>query len=307
MSAIVVITALESGFGFLLTSMIFTLVLKNGRKSYHYFFAAFLFICIVWDLGILISMLRNTYVNELDVIGRIAVLPCVFIPALLFHFTNLYTSRPIKWALITVWVLTGLTWVPIILGQLYQIEGYYSYDWGNFFRIVSTVFDPVVFVIWFGLNLSSCWLLFKAARRSNVELERRHFLYTFTSLLVVTFAIVKVMVTMGIDIAFLLPLGMFFNDTCVTIIGLAIIKDRLFDITVVIKKGTVYSILAALLIFIYSFVEHLLVTFIGERVGESSAALHLVSIAIGIAVLMPVKSRLEKAVEGYFAQRRLQF
>jgi len=54
-------------------------------------------------------------------------------------------------------------------------------------------------------------------------------------------------------------------------------------------------------------VEHILVTFIGEKVGESSTVLHLISVAVGIAVLMPVKNRIERRVEGYFAQRKLEF
>jgi len=307
MSSVVILTALESGFGFLLTTTILYLVLKNSRKNYHYLFAVFLFICVIWDFGILWAMLRNSQADDLDIIGRIAVLPCVFIPALLFHFANLYAGRVVKWAVILVWVMTALTWIPILMGIFYQIEGYYSYDWGNIFRVVPTIFDPAIFVVWFGINLASCWWLIKSARKTPASLERRHYIYIITSLLVITFAIVKLFVAMGINLAFLLPLGMFLNDSFVAIIGLAIIKDQLFDITVVVKKGTVYSILATLLIFIYSFIEHLLVTFIGERVGENSTALHLFSVGIGIAVLMPVKSRIEKVVEGYFAHRKLEF
>jgi len=307
MSAIVIITALESGFGFLLTSAILYLVLKNGRKSYHYLFAAFLFLCVLWDLGVFLMMLNNEHVNDMEVLARIIVLPCILIPALVFHFANLYTGRPVKWAVIMFWVVTVLLWVPIGLGIFYQIEGYYSYDWGNIFRIVPSIADPFVFVIWTGTFLASCWLLYKSSKSVALPLERRHYSYIIASLLVVGFAVVKTLVTMGIDMGFLLPLGMFLNDSFVTIIGLAIIKDRLFDITVVIKKGTLYSILAALLIFVYSFVEHLLVTFVGEKVGESSTALHLLAVAIGIAVLMPVKSRLEKLVEGYFTHRKLEF
>jgi len=307
MSSIVVISAVESGFGFLLTSAILYLVLRHARKSYHYLFAAFIFICVLWDLGILLMMIRNEHVDELDVIGRIAVTPCIFIPALIFHFANLYTGKPIKWAIIVVWVATVITLVPILAGIFYQVEGYYSYEWGNIFRVVPTVFDPLIFIVWFGINLSACWLLINNARKTTVLLERRHNYYIIAGLLVVTFAVVKTLVTQGIDLAFLLPLGMFLNDIFGMIIGLAIIKERLFDITVIIKKGTLYSILAALLIFIYSFVEHILVTFMGEKIGESSTVLHLISVAVGIAVLMPVKNRIERRVEGYFAQRKLEF
>jgi hypothetical protein len=276
-------------------------------KNYHYLFAAFLFICIIWDLGIFITMIRNESVEELDIIGRIAVLPCVFIPALIFHFVNLYIGKPIKWAIILIWIATALTWIPIGLGVFYKIEGYYAYGWGNIFKVVSTVFDPVIFVFWFGINLSACWLLFKNIRKLNVYLQKRHCIYILTSLLVVTFAIIKVFVTLGVDLAFMLPLGMFFNDSFVSIIGLAIIKDRLFDITVIVKKSALYSIMAALVIFVYSFIEHILVTFIGEKIGENSTWLHLFSIAVGIAVLMPVKNRIEKTVDKYFASRKLEF
>jgi len=303
----VVLTAIESGFGFLLTSTILYLVLSQGRKVYHYLFAAFLLICVIWDLGIFLTMIRNQHVEELDIIGRIAVLPCVFIPALIFHFANLYTGRPIKWAVVLVWSLTGVTWVPILAGLFYRIEGIYTYDWGNIFRVLPSVLDPMVFIYWFGVNLSACWLLFKSSRRATSYLERRHYLYIISGLLAVTFAVVKALVTMGIDISYLLPLGMFLNDIFATVIGLAIIKDRLLDITVIIKKGALYSALAALLIFVYSFSEHLLITYFGERIGEGSNLIHFISIAVGIAILMPIKNRLERAIEGYFALKKLEF
>jgi len=306
-SPIVILTAVESCFGFLLTSTILYLVLSRGRKVYHYLFAAFLLICVIWDLGIFLTMIRNEHVEELDIIGRIAIMPCIFIPALIFHFANLYTGRPIKWAIALVWGSTGATCVLVLAGALYRIEGFHAYHWGNIFRVVPSVLDPMVFIYWFGINLSACWLLFKGARRATSRLERRHYLYIISGFLAVTFAVVKALVAMGIDIAFLLPLGMFLNDIFVTTIGLAIIKDRLFDITVIVKKGTLYSALAGLLIFVYSFSEHVLITYVGETFGEQSNMIHIISIAIGIAVLMPVKNRLERAIERYFAYKKLEF
>lgn len=132
-------------------------------------------------------------------------------------------------------------------------------------------------------------------------------MYILTGVLVITFAIVKVGVVMGINIPFFLPLGMFLVDVFNAIIGIAIIKDRLFDITLIIKKGTLYSILAALLVFIYSFSEHMLVTYVGERFREYSTLAHFLSIAVGIAILIPVKTRLERLIERLFAQRKLEF
>ena len=306
-SPIVVITAVESGFGFFLTSTILYLVLSRGRKAFHYLFAAFLLICVNWDLGVFLLMIRNQHLEELVILGRIAILPCAFIPALIFHFSNLYIERPIKWAIILIWGLTYIMWILILAGVYYRIEGYYSYNWGNIFRVVPSVFDPLTFVFWFGVNLWACWLLFKNARRTTSSLKQRHYWYIVSGFLAVTFTVVKALVTMGINAPFLLPLGMFLSDIFVSIIGLAIIKDRLFDITVIIKKGALYSALAGLLIFVYSFTEHILITYIGETIGEHSTVVHMISIAVGIAILMPVKSRLERAIEKYFAHKKLAF
>jgi len=306
-SPIVILTAVESFFGFLLTGTVLCLVVSRGRKAYHYLFAALLLICVIWDLGTFLVMARNEHTEELEIIGRIIILPCTFIPALIFHFSSLYTGRPIKWAVAAVWGLIGTMWILIVAGVFYRIEGVHTYSWGNVFRVAPSVLDPLVFVFWFGVNLFACWLLLKSARRVSSQLERRHHLYILSGLVAVTLAVVKALVTMGLDVSFLLPLGMLLNDVFVAIIALAIIKDRLFDITVIIKKGALYSVLAGLLIFIYSVSEHLLITYVGETMGEESAVLHFVSIAVGIAVLMPVKSRLERAIEGYFAERKLQF
>jgi len=302
-----IITAIESGFGFLISSLILYLVLSRGRKTYHYLFAAFLLICAIWDLGVFLLMIRNEHLEELDIIGRIAILPCTFIPALIFHFANLYTGKPVKWAVALVWGSIVAMWVPIIAGVVYRIEGTYAYNWGNIFKVMPSILDPMVFIFWFGINLSACWLLFKGARRAASRLERRHYIYIISGFLALTFAVVKALVTMGINVPFLLPLGMFLVDVFNAIIGIAIIKDRLFDITVIVKKGTIYSILAGLLIFIFSFSEHILVTYIGEIFREYSTLAHFISIAVGIAILIPVKTRLDRVMERLFAQKKLEF
>jgi len=51
----------------------------------------------------------------------------------------------------------------------------------------------------------------------------------------------------------------------------------------------------------------MLVTYLGHFFGEHSQIIHLLSIALVIAVLMPVKHRLERGIEGFFAKRQLEF
>ena len=306
-SPVVIVTAVESGFGFLLTITILVLVLLHGRKAYHYLFAAFLLICALWDLGTFLLMIRNDHLEEIQLIGYIIALPAGFIPALLFHFSCLYTGRPLKWAIALVWGYTGVLWLLTLAGIYWKIDGVYAYGWGNMFRVAPSIFDPLGFASWFVVNLSACWLLFTGYKSAPSRLEKRHYLYITLGILVITLAGVKVGVIMGLDIPIVLPLGMFLVDIFNAIIGIAIIKDKLFDITVIVKKGALYSLLAGLLIFIFSLCEHILVTYVSEKIGEHSTLVYLISIAVGIAVLIPVKKRLEHAIEGYFAHKKLEF
>ncbi len=68
-SGAVLVTSITSFIGFLLNSTSMALVLSRGRKIYHYLFSGFLFICALWDLGIFLSMIRNSHVNELPIYG----------------------------------------------------------------------------------------------------------------------------------------------------------------------------------------------------------------------------------------------
>ena len=306
-SAIVVATGVESGLGFLLNSAILYLVLSRGRKPHHYFFSALLLICAIWDLGVLLLMVRNTHLDELPAIGAIICLPCGLIPAVIFHFANLYTGQRITWAIVTVWAVTAVIYVIMAAGLYFRIDGAYTYPWGNVFRVLPGPFDAAILATWFIANLWACALLLRASRQSTSVLQKRHCLYLFAGLLVITFAIVKTVVVMGIDLPWALPLGMLLNDVFVALIGLAIVKDRLFDITLIIKRGALYSALAALLIFVYSLTEHMLITYVGEAVGASSAMLRFLSVALGIALLMPVKGRLERWIDAYFGERKLAF
>jgi hypothetical protein len=306
-SPIVVITAIESGFGFLLASTILCLILLRGRKAYHYLFAAFLLICAIWDLGVFLLMIRNGHPEELRTIGYVIGTPCTAIPALIFHFACLYTGRPVKWAIALAWGVTVVFWALGFAGLYWKIDGVHTYSWGNMFRVAPSVAGNLYLIFWFALTWPACWLLFTAARRADSRMAKRHYLYVAWGVLVISLAIVKVGVVMGVNLPFILPLGMFLVDIFNAIIGVAIVKERLFDITVLVKKGAVYSLLAALLIFIYSLCEHLLVTYVGELVGDRWGLLQFISVALGIAVLLPVKGRVERAMEGWFRQKKVEF
>jgi hypothetical protein len=309
MSTTVALTAISAFIGFVLNSAVFYLVLSRRKFLYHYLFAAILFICAAWDLSITITMLRNEHPQDLITIGRIVNFVCLFMLPLIFHFTCSYINKPYPRATVTLWVLTTIFAILGLIGIVGQINDVYHYQWGSIWKgdqlFVTTTWLAIP--LWVINAAVACRLLYSQYLRESSQVKRRHLLYLSISFMIIGLAVVKVLVVVGVDLAFLLPLGMAFNDLFIALIGIAIIKERLFDITLVLKKGALYSALGAGIILIFSLSEHMLATYIGEYLGEESFIIHIISIAVVIVILMPFKHRLEHIVENYFGQKQFEF
>jgi hypothetical protein len=229
--------------------------------------------------------------------------------AIIYHFTCAYLNQPRKKRTIFIWTGSTIGFVLGVTGLGGKIVGVYNYSWGNIYRPDSMMLNSLLFlapVIYF-FGLSALWYLFRAYRRETSPLKKRHILYIFISFLIVHLATSKVSILYGIDIPWLMPTCMLLNDIAAALIGIAIIKYRLFDITIIVKKGTIYSALVALIIFIFSCSEHLLSKYLGDLLGEQPIYIHLISIAIVVGILMPVRQKLERAIGGLFAEKKMEF
>ena len=305
----VILTAIISAIGFLLNSGMLFVVLSRGKKAYHYLFSAVLLICAIWDFGILLSMLRNSHESELIIYGYIVILPCTFLAALIYQFTTEYLQQSKKFTSLFLWVFSVLGFIALATGFGGKIDDVFHYSWGNIYRPDRTLQILALFSIpvgWFA-TLSSSWMLFQESKRETSSIKRRHMIYMAISFAALTLANIKLAVLYNVDNAFLLPAGMFVNDIFSAIIVIAIIKHHLFDITLIIKKGAIYSALVGIVIFVFSFSEHMLITYMGELFGGHSQLIHFISIGVGILVLMPVKHRVEGTVEKFFAEKRVEF
>lgn len=305
----VIFTAIVSAIGFLLNVSMMVLVLSKGRKLYHYLFAAVLFICAIWDVGIMLSMLRNSYESELIIYGYVVFLPCTFLFALIYHFTCAYLEQPHKTLTIILWISSALTVIALIAGWAGKIDSVFNYSWGNIYRPDRLLQMLSLFIIPIGwsVTLSSSWRFYRAAKRETSPIKRRHMNYMAVSFLALTLATVKLAVLYNIDHPVLLPAGMLVNDLFSALIAVAIIKHQLFDITIILQKGMFYSALTGLVVFVFAVSEHFISTYIEELLSEHSQLPNVISTLVVIAVLLPVKTRIERRVEKFFSHRSIQF
>ena len=309
MSATVTVTSITSFIGFALNSLVLVLVLSRGRQTYRYLFAGYLVICALWDLGIFLSMIRNDYVNELPTYGTIVWWPCTFMIAIIYTFTCAYLDQPKKWRTIFLWVVCTVVFFLGVSGLGGRMIGVYDYSWGHIYRpdsllLVSTA---LAFPLMVFFGLSALWYLFRAHGRESSSLRKRHILYILVSFTIIQLATSKVAILYGLDNAFLMPACMLLNDIAAAIVGVAIVKDRFLDITLIVKKAAIYTVLAALVVLVFSVAEHLLATYVGELLGGSSFYTYLVSVAAVIVVVMPFRKRVERTADRFFAEKRVAF
>lgn len=303
-SGVVLLTSVTSLIGFFINAFVLYVVLSRGRGMSRFLFAALLLVAACWDLGIFLVMLRNDYPAEVLLYQNIITYPVLLLPALAYHFTTAYLEEPRPKSVIVLYAycLGGLV-VILLLGG--SPTGVYTYDWGT---VARQEMSPTL-LSWILVDLlafaASMWLLYRAWKRETSPVRRRHLAYILTSFLVFCVALVKVSVTMGVNVPLTLPLGMLLVDGFGALIGVAIVKDRLFDVTQVLKKGTIYTSLAAFIIFLFSISEHLMATYVADLAGDFSEYLPLISVGIVIAAFMPLKRRLDRAVDGYFSARKI--
>ena len=305
-STVVLITSITSFIGFIINTLVMFLVLARGRRRYHLLFAVLLFFVACWDLGVFLMMIRNSYPNEILLYYNIVGIPVLLFPAFAFHFTTAYLDQPRRKLTILIYgYCVFVVIVSLLIPAAAAPVGVRSYEWAN---VPSTEPTPgwlSWILVYYVSLLLSCWLLIQARKREPSPIARRHIDYILASFIVFSVAQIKLLVVIGVDVPFTLPLGMLLVDLFGALIGVAIVKHRLFDITVLLKKGTAYSALGAVIIFLFAFSEHLIATYLAGVVGALSEYLHLASIAIVVAAFMPIKRRVDHLVEGYFTTKKV--
>ncbi len=303
-SVIVLLTSVTSLVGFFINVFVLYVVVTRGKGNPRLVFAGLLLIAACWDLGIFLVMIRNDFPGEVLLYQNIVTIPVLLLPALAYHFTTAYLGEPRTKTTIALYAycVGGLAAILLFGGSS---VGVYTYEWGTVARgdlsplLLSWILvDMLAFAV-------SIWFLYRAWRHEPSPVRRRHLAYILVSFVVFCVAMIKVLVTLGVNAPFTLPLGMLLVDGFGALIGVAIVKERLFDITAILKKGTIYTSLAALVVFLFTISEHLMATYLAGLAGGLSEYLPLVSVAIVVAAFMPLKRRLERLVNGYFSARKI--
>ncbi len=227
------------------------------------------------------------------------------------------TGRPIsrRWGWL-VWVGVVLTLFLLLLATFGtpMTPGGVSADWSypNPIGLIETaeVNDSAVFIlfvailpVWVILCLVA--LVVRYRRAGQVERQQMKWLLLATTIFVAAYLPVFFVAGWENEPSVWNSLWMVAMLLIPAAIGIAILRYRLFDIDVVIRKTLVYSLLTALLALVYFGIVVLLQAVFGRLAGVEQSTLAVVVSTLVIAALFnPLRRRIEDAIDRRFYRKK---
>jgi len=283
---------------FLISLGLFAFLSK--RTKTNFLFALLTLSAAIWQLGTALTMMSSEP-NVAFFWTKFSYIGVTLIPITMLHFVinylNIQKARifiPISYGLGLI-VFIPLTWMNVFL------DGVYHFTWGYWFK--ATPIHPLYVLSYSCLFFVNLFLLYIAYMK-QINIERERIRYLLFALFVSYGGAIDYLPDYGFNIY---PNGYIFAVICLSIIAYAILRHRLMDIEIIIKKGFIYSILMAAIIGIYSSLM-----FIGQNIFQTAFGINQWVATIITAFLIavgykPLESFLTDFTDQYFFRKKYDY
>ncbi len=234
--------------------------------------------------------------NLIRLIYRLAYCGVSYIP--IFYFAYSCAFLELEWA--KSWRIFnhiyGIVMIVLIIKTDLIISGIKQYFWG-YYPIAGRL-HPVFLAYFLLLIMMSNFLLLRQLlTRQNPENKTNKLRYIAFGFIVYTFACLDFIPNYGIEIY---PMGYLFTTVYISIFCYAIVKYQLMDISIVIKRSIIYSILITVVTMIFLVAVLISEKFFEGVFGYKNILLSILT-AVFIAIIFnPLKNRLQGFVDRLF-------
>ncbi|NQT45846.1 MAG: GHKL domain-containing protein [Candidatus Omnitrophica bacterium] len=228
---------------------------------------------------------------------RLACVSAMFTAPTFYHLiTNLLKIKGER-GFVTLSYLAMVALTPLFLFSNYFLVGTYRYFWGNYSK--AGPLHPLYLVIFFTIFSRVLFILFSKYREyeKSTPIEATRIKYLLIAILAGLLGAIDYLPKYGIAIY---PFGFAFEILLAAIIAYTIIKYRLMDIEVVIRKGLVYSSLITLITLIYLLTILLLERIFQGVIGYKSLPLTIAAACVIAILFQPLKNKIQSFVDKYF-------
>ena len=276
---------------------------KNPKASVNFAFGLFCFSLFGWLFGY--TIVYSATGSELAMMGtRIACAFAAFTAPAFYHLVISYLEKENEKRLVNLSYLLTSVFFFLFIFTNYLLATPYKYSWGYYSH--ANTFHPIYLAVFFGVFLRGFYLLYRAYqnRRKLSPAEATRIAYIFLAYSVALLGAVDYFQKYGVDFY---PLGWVFEVGFAFIMAYAILRHRLMDIEIVIKRTAVYSILTAFLTGIFASL-----ILIGEYVfrglmGYSSLWPVIIGAFIVAVIFQPLREGIQFVVDSIFFRARYDY
>jgi hypothetical protein len=209
--------------------------------------------------------------------------------------------RPVAWIILAALTLSlAMGWALPGTAGIVPIENPFGAQ-GQVGEIVSLLVNVAVFILIGAVFLSVLSVVVRYRRSKGVERQQLKWFAFGAVLLGISLLSDFFYTAPGVWEA--LKEQLFFLILPVTI-GIAILRYQLFDIDIIIRKTLTYSIVVALLLFVYFGSVILLQRIVAGIIGNNSEIVTVISTLIIAALFVPLRNRIQDVIDKRFYRKK---
>ncbi|MGD8569650.1 MAG: ATP-binding protein, partial [Gammaproteobacteria bacterium] len=260
-------------------------------------FVALCFLTVVWQLSwtVLFNIDNKALATAIIKFGYSGI---IFIPLVYYHFIIRFCGRGSN-SIKLVYAIGGV-FLAIHMSSNVFVSGFYSYFWGYYPKAGPA--HPL-YLSFITISLLAALVILRKEWLASKENKLRHQQVTWVALSFGLYylAASDFLVNYGIEFY---PFGVFFILASLAIIAYAIVKHKLLEIDIVIKKTVFYSCLLALLI-----APCLTVIYFTDRYATGSSEYVIYSfLMVLVGFVFPrIKIRTERTLENLLFGSRVDY
>jgi signal transduction histidine kinase len=268
-------------------------IIKNHRSLVNRVFFALLLTTSVWQIATS-AVVSATFQEEAYLASKIGFTAIALIPILTYHLIIAFLRTPHRATLTAGYLTTGLIIIPLNWANIFLDEPYH-YSWGYWYK---AAYPHREFLIIFALySTMSFYLLIKHLKKEQEPVERNRIKLVNAALLIGYIGALDFIPTYGMP---LYPPSVIFLMISFSLFTYAIVKYRLMNVHLVLKKSLVYSLSAGLLTGVFIVLTLTLLKIISLFTHIDSYPISIFTALLISFLFNPIKNRMQQFVDTHF-------
>ena len=282
----------------LLSSTIGLLVFKkNPRDKTNRSFSRLCFFTTMWLLPYSINYnLGAPALTLIEKIFRYSYCSIIFIPISLTHYLLLFLKVKIQKTASSLLYLYGSIVSLLIINTDFIVSGVFKFYWG--FYPKAGKYHPFI-LAFFLINIIFIVVLLinKLEQAPKHSTTRNQIKYQLIAFIIFGSASLDFIPNYGYPI---LPIGYIQTSLFLCIISYAIIKHRLLNINLIIRKGLLYSTLVSIITIIYLITIFVIESLVRDIIGYKSILISTSTAFLLGLIFIPLKDKIQNIIDIIF-------